>query len=195
MDQKRRNLRYFGKVFPVSKWHWMGEDIAVTCPDCSAEGRFTPATLRSIPPSKLEATRKLDLIDLFEVEEPHRPGITTHYAAFFHRMGQTPPEGWELPDRWASYVGTLRCLSCNLARKHVLDWPAESYFQLDFDGQLLWFYNRDHVASLIALLEAKNPRRLPRFYWFNNMLPSHFKTDKARRLLPNRLRRLAGLDH
>lgn len=110
MDRKHRTLRYFGKVFPVSKWHWMGEDIAVTCPDCRGEARFMPATLRSIPPSKVEATRKLGSIVLFEVEEPHRKGITTQYGAFFHRMVQTPPEGWELPDCWASFVGTLRCL-------------------------------------------------------------------------------------
>jgi hypothetical protein len=190
MDRKIRTLRYFGRSFPVSRWHWTGEDIALTCPSCGGEARFFPATLRSIPPAGLDATRSLRCIDLFEVEEPHRKGIRTHYGAFFHRMGDTPPEGWELPDRWAAFVGTLACLSCNLRRKHVLDWPTEAHFQLDFDGQRLWFYNRDHIAALIALLEAKNPRALPRFYWFNNILPSHFKTEKARKALPTRLRKL-----
>lgn len=72
----------------------------------------------------------------------------------------------------------------------MLDWPAEAHFQLEFDGRCLWLYNTDHLASLIALLEAKNPRGLPRFTWFNNILPSHFKTEKARRLLPALLKRL-----
>lgn len=192
MDRKQRKVQYFGKVFPVSKWPWMGEDIAVTCPDCQGEGRFIPATLRSLPASRVEATRKLGTVDLFEVEGPHRPGIFAWYGAFFHRMGHTPPEGWELPERWASYLGTLRCLSCNLCRKHGLDWPKEAHFQLDFDGQCLWFYNRDHVLSLIALLQARTPRGLPRFYWFNNILPSHFKTEKARKALPARLARMLG---
>lgn len=192
MDRKHRSLQHFGRDFPVSKWHWTGEDIALTCPDCQGEARFIPATLRSIPPARIEATRRLGSVDLFEVEEPHRPGITTHYGAFFHRMGQTPPEGWEMPERWAAFVGTLRCQSCDLCRKHVLNWPAEARFQLDFDGQPLWFYNTDHVTNLIALLEAQHPRGLPRFYWFNNTLPSHFKSEKARRLLPARLRKLIG---
>lgn len=191
MDRKARTLHYFGKPFPVSKWQWSGEDIALTCPDCGLEALFVPATLRRVPKATVEETRRLGVIDLFEVEEPHRKGIFTHYGAFFHRMGQRAPEGWEAPDRWAAFVGTQRCLSCTLCRKHVLHWPEEARFQINFDGQRLWFYNRTHVADLAALLEARNPRGMPRFYWFNNILPSHFKTEKARRLLPDRLRRLA----
>lgn len=180
------------RPFPLAATYWIVPNMAVNCPNCGKEARFYPATVKPLSRAEADRERTAGIIEVLETikHNPNWNGSAAFFGAFYHMMGGAAPQGWEPLDRNATNIGTLRCLSCNLCRRHELDWPASARYQLDFDGQRLWLYNREHASRLIALLEAKNPRDLDWFYWFNNKLPEHFKTEKARKTLPARLRKL-----
>jgi hypothetical protein len=182
----------FNPPFMARKRYWHSVDLAITCPRCGAEAKFLPATIKELSRSKIQPIKKAGAVEVFELSHENWNGSfhAPFFGVFYHGMGHSSPEGWEAPKRWATDVGTLRCSSCGLCRRHHLDFPASAYFQLDFDGHFLFLYNRDHVSGLIDLLEAKIPRGLPWCGWFNNTLPEQFKSAKARKVLPGRLRKL-----
>jgi hypothetical protein len=84
--------------------------------------------------------------------------------------------------------GALVCHACGLRRRHVLEWPREAWFQIEYRCQVLWALGR---ASALALLEhvRSADRRRRRGPWSSMLLhvPTVFLEASAREAVAKRL--------
>jgi hypothetical protein len=91
--------------------------------------------------------------------------------------------------------GLLQCLACGRQGSHILDWPEDAYFKIDYRGRALWAHTRqdtqilrDFIASKERVHRGEEMLRHDGHRWvsrwrpaqFLRFVPSHFLTAKAR---------------
>lgn len=180
--------------------------VSVRCPKCDLEAKFEFAEMK-----KIELKRDIPFFqnsDLFEYCFFESTGSGRWHAAFyFHglRSNSTAeikglPDGYR-PEDWhhTHYltrshdydIGTIRCSACFLRRIHVLNWPEESYFQVEYKQQVLWAFDRETVVTLIEYIGSQD-RQSSQYKWssFLRHIPSHFLKANARNLIVKKLGKL-----
>lgn len=186
-------------------FQWLPDETAVPCPKCGGEAHFTSADV-IVPTNAADKHFRasgLRRMRFAKAERHYSKWFRNHYLSYKH-VGDREPEvesyrafGW---GPGTCLYGTAICTRCGAHEKCKLNWPDDAYFQLSFSGRRLWFYNRDHVVGTLELLTdtTGKPIRLPNgiwvkslwSHWFNNTLPTVFKTQKARKILPAKLKRM-----
>jgi hypothetical protein len=166
--------------------------ISVRCPDCHMEANFLFAKTRRVTRNEF-ATETLKPLEIYFAFEPnpinYSRGHNLHVATFICLDKQDPAAAAqaEIPQRYICKLGTLACKSCDLRRKHELDLSRDAYFHSEYRGKAIWFQNREFLASFIAICEAKQVRGKPFSFWYNNVVPSVFKTAAAKKSLRRKL--------
>lgn len=179
-----------------SDFQWLPPKTAIRCPDCGGEAHFQAADLLVPLKSEEASFRKQGLrrIQFSKVERHYSSWFRDHYL-LYDGFGTKFPKGvhpFPGGQRRATNClwGTSFCTGCFNHHKVKLKWPEEAYFQLSYGGRCLWFYNRGHVVAMLELLAGADRSRHPWGDWFSRKLPTVFKTARARRQLPPKLRKM-----
>ncbi len=188
------------------EWNPMPHVVEIRCPKCSSLATFEFAEVVKIH-KKIDVPffqkHKLFEYQLFS----DRIGNRWHAAIFYpglHVRDTTAlkslPEGYERTD-WnhSRYlyrnhgldVGTAICDGCGHRQKHKLDWPTESFFQVEYRKARLWAFHRESAVALRKFI-ASDDRDPKKFKWCSFLLhvPTHFLHHKARATILKRLDRL-----
>lgn len=180
----------------------MPYELAVTCTDCGHEALFV-----FMECAKIRLNKDIDYFEcspLFEHQKIMYDGVGVNLACYYHKLHQnTLPDiddlldGYSVADWGQRYrygfmyglkTGSMVCQSCGLRRKHVLSWPQDAYFTIDYKGQTLWAYDRSHAVELLDYIRSKNRDRTKyKHRSFLLHLPSHFQAQKARDHITKRL--------
>ncbi len=172
--------------------------VAIECPNCQQPARFVPAQLEVRAKNSVGETLGKDVM-VVKSDQPKRNYSNWHRE---HTLAYIGLGGSDIHSSNALYpigmyrnllnslFGTSICDNCHTPRKTKIRWPQDAYFQLSYSGRLLWFYDREHVAAMLELLGEKTPVNHPWRYWFDRKLPTIFKTGRARRQLPAKLKRM-----
>ncbi|GAB5482145.1 MAG: hypothetical protein Pars92KO_19020 [Parasphingorhabdus sp.] len=177
-------------------WNPMPHRVAVTCPSCSKEATFEFA-------ERIQIRYREDITYFqdsrhFDYEKATQGSVGLHhYAWYYHGLGRGQleliddlPTGYD-PSFWdhSEYLyrghgtnhGTVYCTSCDLRRKHVLNWPDDAYFSITYKESVLWAFNREMATELAAFVES-NDRDLEKFRYRSSFMkiPKLFLSAKAR---------------
>lgn len=147
----------------------MPKDVEIACPSCRSSAKFeAPFLVHDEMPTS--ATGRVVRSGGWFIEERF-PELVS----------------WEDPDNAArhnygaaqSVLGVARCPHCSLPRRHLLDWPADSYFNCQIRGESLWAWNREHMVRIrdYILMEHRPPRSN---YGGLGKVPTHFLVAKHR---------------
>ena len=187
-------------------WNPMPPILAVRCPDCEAGAVFEFAEMALI-------RRKADIPYFqssknFSVLDYYSSGWKK-LAIFWHQLGNPLsaindfPTGYD-PGMWAHSeylvrkgpgdLGTIVCAQCGLRRKHVLEWPGNAWFQIDYRGQVLWAFERSSMVALTNFIASKDRQKAGRpWAGFLMKIPSLFLEAKAREAILRKLRARLGM--
>ncbi|UWR97139.1 hypothetical protein [Phaeobacter inhibens] len=170
--------------------------VSVRCDQCGGEAEYFSAMVRPYLASEDGP------IEGRHIRIARFGGPVKNYT-HWHRdhIVAYPKMGGELPAKFGRGFngpfipigfgkGTSVCSNCYRNKKMEIDWPRDAYFQISYSGHMLWFYNREHVAAMIELLGSPISKKHPWRYWFDRRLPTVFKTARARRQLPEKLKRM-----
>ncbi|WP_299042599.1 hypothetical protein [uncultured Tateyamaria sp.] len=170
---------------------------AIPCPNCGAEARFLAADVRrplkraiaqGWTPGKNEGLFNFARTGRVDVSR-HRPH-TFQYRGLGHRQVSEDYDIWGPCLDGAINIGTSVCSTCHTPQKIEINWPDDAHYQLSFLGKRLWFEDRDHVIGYLTLL-SRPQTRLPRYqYWFDRVLPTVFKTARARKTLVPKVKKM-----
>ncbi|WP_171209760.1 MULTISPECIES: hypothetical protein [unclassified Ruegeria] len=172
--------------------------VTIECPNCQTPARFVPAELEVRAKDSFGETLGKDVM-VVKADQPKRNYSNWHRE---HTLAYIGLGGSDIHSTNALYpigmyrhplnslLGTSICDNRHTSRKTKIRWPQDAYFQLNYSGRLLWFYNREHVAAMLELLGGKAPANHTWRYWFDRKLPTVFKTTRARRQLPAKLKRM-----
>ncbi|MEP4038139.1 hypothetical protein [Pseudophaeobacter sp.] len=192
-----------------SDFLWLHPETVVKCTACGGSAGFQSAEVL-LPVKRHEQNFRaagLRRMQFSKVERHYHSSFRDHYLRFT-KLGQMRPVGsnHHLGSQVLSASclwGTSVCTVCHQHLKIKLNWPEDAYFQLSYASRRLWFYNRDHVVGMMRHLTNATckPQRLPNGncvadpwgYWFHSELATVFKTKKARKILPARLKRMLRL--
>jgi hypothetical protein len=172
--------------------------VVIQCPNCQTPARFVPAELEVSTKGSVGKALGKDFL-IVKAARPKRNYANWHreHSLTFIGLG-----GSDIHSSSAFYPvgmyrhvlnslhGTSICGHCHSPRKTKLSWPRDAFYQLSYCGRLLWFYDRQHVAAMLELLGGKTSVNHPWRYWFDRKLPTVFKTARARRQLPAKLKRM-----
>lgn len=128
---------------------------------------------------------------------------TLHYPLLMPKLENISdlPEGYTA-EYWRSsyreYGGVLNCSSCNTCQIHILNWPDDAYFQLDYKGKTLWAYDRSYAIKLRDYIKSgdrkkRHPASTETYIfqdYFLRKIPEHFQTKKARDEIVSKLNKL-----
>ncbi|WP_170758859.1 hypothetical protein [Ruegeria lacuscaerulensis] len=172
--------------------------VEIECPNCQKPAKFVPAELEVRPNQSNAAEVRRDTV-VMKFEHPRRNYANWHreHELIYIGLGGTSihsPDGLypvgmhrhQLSSLW----GTSICGNCHVPKKTKINWPQDAFFQLSFSGRLLWFYNRANVIAMLELLSGADAVGHPWGYWFDRKLPTVFKTVRAHRQLPAKLKRM-----
>jgi len=194
--------------------------LDINCPDCGSFASFEFAhqalILKNSDKTYFEDSKNFKVF-----EGRDHMSYLYRYALYYPRVSNALGNISDLPDGYSETSwrpvrfhgtgknharftsvndeGVLFCKTCPTARRHVLNWPKEAYFQITYRGQKLWAYNREFALRLLKYLEsnermktmvstngerATNP--------FLNSVPTLFQTAKARPIVVRDLKRILG---
>ena len=182
--------------------------VSVRCPSCAAHARFEFAEVARISrKSDVPFFQKSRLFD-YQLFEGRWHGQAWHGAIFYaglHGTGtrvlRNLPEGYA-PSDWdhSRYLvrghgtdrGALVCHACGLRRRHVLQWPAEAWFQIEYRRQVLWAFDRSSAIALLDHIRSADRRKRRQGPWSSMLLhvPGAFLEASARELIVKRLERV-----
>lgn len=181
----------------IYDWGSFPNILDVICPRCGGLATFTYALEHPI-------TRKADVPlvqdhPLFAYRRYQDGcGHFRHVAVIYPGLHGAPtlPVWWD--SRCTSRAlddGSVCCPHCLLRARHRLRWPDDAYFQVGYRQQILWAFNRESAAALLAYVmsptrsvwcfaKRQSLRRWTPFLWH---IPTVFKTRKARAEVARRL--------
>ena len=85
-------------------------------------------------------------------------------------------------------LGVLICPKCFLRRKHLLRWPQEAYFQIDYRDQTLWAFDRQMALDLLGFIKSdERDRHAFQYSYSLRKTPSYFLTAKGRPAIVKKL--------
>jgi hypothetical protein len=150
----RKGMR-FGNILD---WDARG-DLAVRCPACDGQAIFT---------SPYDYLTGVDADQ--SAADPRSKGVRYSSGFAIERFPDIFP--WRDPNnpylaRLSREIwGVLSCCECVYRRKHLLDWPTDAYYQIDFPFGTLWAYTRAHLVQIRKMLadewQGPQPRALYR---------------------------------
>ena len=76
--------------------------------------------------------------------------------------------------------GSWRCYSCYRCSKHVLNWPIDAYYSVEYKGQILWAFNKESAQEVLAYLQQKKCNKDDKYYNLIKRIPAIFTSSKAR---------------
>lgn len=187
-------------------WNPMPHKVDVCCPSCAEKSTFEFAEIVKI---KLKSdvaffqNSKLFDYELFTDSCGHKWHGAIFYAGLhggsvkaIHEL----PEGYKAED-WehSRYlyrnhgldIGSIACPNCHLSQKHILSWPGDAYFSIEYKGQQLWAFDRDSANELKEYIMDKD-RNVDKYKWRNFLLhiPTVFKKQGAREYVVKHIDRL-----
>lgn len=187
-------------------WNPMPHIVDVRCPSCDARASFEFAEIAKIRlKNDVPFFQNSDLFEyaLFQDSCGHKWHGAIYYAGM-HGGSVTAirdlPEGYS-PENWehSRYLmrshgldlGSVSCSSCGLLQKHVLEWPSDAYFSIQYKGQELWAFNQGSAKDLRDFIGG-SARNVDDYKWRNFLLhiPSVFKKRGARDHVVKHLDRL-----
>jgi hypothetical protein len=192
------------------EWNPMPHVVEIRCPECSAGAFFEFAEVVRIALKKdVEFFKNSKLFDYKFL--PDSVGGHWHAAFYFPRLHgcstdaiRDLPAGYS-PSDWShsqylyrshgSDFGTAHCTSCGLRRRHVLDWPSEARYQVEFRGSVLWAFDRESATEIRDFVASADRNRAT-FRWQRLLLhiPKEFLVAKARDELVKRLDKCLASD-
>lgn len=172
----------------------MPYQVAIQCPDCAREALF--AFFECVEIRFKKDIEYFKQSPLFEYRKVIYDGVGVNLACYYHRLSQNSlpditdlPDGYSMADwehgfRYRMYGfndGTIVCHDCGHRKKHVLSWPGEAYFQIEYKQKMLWAYDRDSTVELLDYICSKNRDRARyKYRSFLLHLPAHFQAQNAR---------------
>lgn len=191
----------------------------IACPQCSSAADFWFAS--SIKIAKADRSF-FDRSNAFIVTVGRdRVGATVTIASYFPPVSGPLENVKGLPSqflsvRWGRWrhdrpvrvsdLGAFRCPSCLTTGRHLLRWPADAYFQVEFKGRKPWAPDRKTALKLVDYIQSAERIKgrdytVGREHWatgrsedpFLRRIPTHFLRAKARPDVTRKLRRLLGL--
>lgn len=178
--------------------------LSVKCPECGKEATFNYAQV-----IRLEKKADASLFDqqwfvakTFKTEYSKWPGML-----FFPRPNavcswqEKCPEKYRHASSWPHManasgtdgvdLGYLYCPQCHFAAKHVLNWPADAYYTIQYRDHVLWAFNRDMMVEIRNYIHAPTRSDLyPVEPVIIRHLPTFFKRAKNRDTLVKKLDKL-----
>ncbi|KCZ48546.1 hypothetical protein HY17_17000 [Hyphomonas sp. CY54-11-8] len=186
----------------------MPHRVAVTCSECAGEAVFEFAeNVRIKTNADLGWFQNSKHFECHKMEDPN--GQSYNVATYYHKLAGNDlpavgdlPAGYRMED-WAhsdrkfrplgDWRGTLICASCGVRRKHVLDWPKEAFYQVEYRNHTLWAFDRASVLELAEFIDASQRKPDDFTYWpFLMKIPQVFLTKQARETVVKRLRKRLG---
>lgn len=179
--------------------------LAVRCPKCHGRAEFEFAEIRPIRLRKdIPHFKAHNSFSYRQFQDGC--GHLWHGAVFYpglhgpaNGLDNLPegyaPEQWTHSKYWRGGCGTgdgsIRCNLCRYRAKHVLSWPNDAYFLINYRGHVLWAYDQGSANALQAFLLSKSRDLYAHGYSrFLLHIPSIFKTAKARTAVTKALSRL-----
>ena len=88
-------------------------------------------------------------------------------------------------------VGSIDCSFCHFRAKHILKWPSDAYYQIDFRNESLWAFHEESALVLRDFILAPHRNRSA-FRWQNFLMhvPTVFLRHQAREIVARRLNAL-----
>lgn len=193
----------------------MEADFQIKCPNCGELCEFTYA--ESIRIKKKDASYFLKS-KIFKIEKTtgwsesrtyyytlHYPYIMPNLENIIDLPEKYTAENWRKRIGHGIYRthlndGVAVCSLCNIRQKHVLKWPEDAYFQIDYKGQTLWAYNRTYALKLRDYIASNDrKKRHPNsteYHIFQDSflrkIPEHFQSKKARTEIVKKIEKLIG---
>ena len=184
----------------------MPHKVDVRCPSCSGKSTFEFAEVVKLK-LKSDVTyfqnSKLFDYELFTDSCGHKWHGAIYYAGLHGgsvKAINELPEGYKAED-WehSRYlyrnhgldIGSITCPNCHLNQNHILSWPSDAYFSIEYKGQQLWAFDRESVNELKEYITDKH-RNVDKYKWRNFLLhiPTVFKKQGAREYVVKHINRL-----
>ena len=198
----------------------MAPFATIKCPECKGAANFAFATYQIFQKENQKYFEQSKNFEVFKGQHSHG----SYYRAALYYPGlrnsleniKDLPDGYErsmwkhthwhvtLPKE-LSNTGAIRCTECLVQKKHKLIWPDDTYFQIEYKGQVLWAFDRKYALKLLAYIESDERKKRIIGYsgnpwnkiysqdWFLRHIPEHFQTAKARPEIVKKLRELLGI--
>lgn len=193
------------------EWTPIPHRVDVVCPACRHRAEFEFAEVVRI---KLKSDVPFfQQSSVFEHQKFHDySGHFWHGALYFQGLHGDPrqaihelpagysAEEWDhskyLRNRAGWPMGSIRCGSCHMRRKHELNWPEEAYFSVAYRNHVLWAFHRESAAELLEyLLSTERDNSQYRWRYFLRHVPTVFKVRKARDAVTKQLSKLLDAKH
>jgi len=146
------------------EWNPVPHVIDIVCTNCNKEATFEFAELVKIKEKKdIDFFKKSKKFEYMKCVDSC--GHVWHGAMYYYKLNGSStqtivdlPEGYNNSD-WnhSQYAyrshgidqGTIFCPNCSHIAKHILTWPNNLYFKIEYKSQFLWAYNRVTAAAVI----------------------------------------------
>ena len=170
---------------------------AITCPNCRGEARFAPAVVQRPLRSAIEQgfkPAKNERIFCFHPRDSRGFDRHRQHTYQYRGFGTRNEDGlYAITGNGVSgevNLGTAMCDQCHVPTKVTLRWPEDAYYQISYMGRRLWFDDRNQAVGFLELLT--NPQAsVPKYrYWYDRVVPTTFKTVRARKRLAPRIRKM-----
>ncbi|WP_210247206.1 hypothetical protein [Aliikangiella marina] len=188
------------------EWNPMPHIVDIHCPNCLESAKFEFAEVVKIKLKKDVAFfKESNLFDYKLLVDSS--GQRWHAAIYYPGLHggstlaiQGLPEGYKSSD-WdhsrflrqnrQPLLGSMSCKNCSQATKHLLRWPDEAYYTIEFKGSVLWAYHRESLIELRDFILSAD-RKEENYKWRNFLrhVPTTFKKQNARETVAKRLNRL-----
>jgi len=191
------------------EWNPMPHIADVRCPSCSGLAKFEFAEIVRIELKKdVDFFKENSLFDyeMFKDSCGHKWHAAIYYAGLHGNSTdaiQDLPQGYQ-PSNWnhsrflsqnrQPQIGSLKCLTCQTAKKHTLNWPEEAYYSIEYKGSVLWAFHKESAIELRDYI-ASTDRNEDKYKWRGFLLhiPTTFKKHNARDRVVKSLNRLLNV--
>ena len=187
-------------------WNPMPHVVEIRCPECGCGAVFEFAEVVRIALKKdIDFFKNNKLFEYRFLSDSCGGGW--HAAFYFPRLhGSSTDVLRDLPAEYSpadwnhsqylyrsngSDWGTVACHECGVRRKHVLTWPNDALYQVEFRRKILWAFDRESASDIRNFIASWDRNRAS-FKWQNLLLhiPKEFLAAKARDEIVKRLNRL-----
>jgi len=198
----------------------MSAFATIKCPSCEAAAQFTFATYKILKVKDFDYFTKSKDFEIFKGQYHH--GSYYRAALYYPGLGNNLDNITDLPDGYDAEMwrhpywhvtmppelknpGSISCSNCYVQKKHQLNWPEDAYFQISYNGKVLWAFDRKTALKLLSYIESTERKKRVVGYsgeewntiisqdWFLRHIPEHFQTAKARPKIVKKLKVVLGL--
>lgn len=171
----------------------MPPQVAINCPNCGKHAQFEFAICCCIVKKThrpyFEKSEHFEVIDPSTAGQPklaaYYPGLSPNIQNIKNLPEEYSTDMWRHGHYWSrdyeGDYGVATCQSCSLRRKHILDWPQDAYYQIEYRGEILWAFNKSTAHALLKYIESDERQLgIDGYGHFLFKIPTVFKSKKAR---------------